>query len=78
MTGFPHGENRGYLRGCSCTGCRAANAAYKRAQRAKLKRVPAKQVPHGTRNGYDAYGCRCGTCTEASAAYKREYRARQQ
>jgi len=77
VTGFPHGENRGYLRGCSCDACRAAHAATARRSRDRLSRVPATQVPHGTRNGYVNYVCTCDPCTEANTAYIRAYRARQ-
>lgn len=77
MTGdFPHGEQRGYSRGCHCGSCRAAhNETQKRGTRARATR-PAKQIPHGTQNGYCNYSCRCPACTEANAARSRQYRQR--
>lgn len=64
MTDFPHGEQRGYSRGCHCDDCKAAHAAYTRRHRGRD--LPAKQIPHGTANGYVNYRCRCTPCSEAA------------
>jgi hypothetical protein len=74
---FAHGTYAGYNRHrCRCADCRTANTEYTRSARARLNRVPTKQIPHGTRNGYVNYGCRCIPCRQADRAYLREYRAR--
>jgi hypothetical protein len=73
---FPHGERRGYRRGCKCADCRAANAAEYRASRERRKLLSTDLIPHGTRNGHLAYGCSCGPCRAANRAYRREYDAR--
>lgn len=70
MTDIPHGELRGYLRGCRCPQCRKANRIYQADRRARLAAVPDKQKPHGTTNGYFNYGCRCDACTQATRDYQ--------
>lgn len=66
MTGddFPHGENRGYQRGCRCDDCRAAHSAYNIRRRRARAATPPELIPHGT-SGYSNYGCRCPVCSEA-------------
>jgi hypothetical protein len=41
----PHGSRRTYRRGCKCTTCRAANAAYVQTRRLLLGPDPAELVP---------------------------------
>lgn len=60
-----HGTRARYCRGCRCEQCRAANAAYDRALRARAG-LPA----HGKRSTY-TQGCRCDECRAANTAYHR-------
>lgn len=72
---FPHGEQRGYSRGCRCDSCRTAHAAYVRQRREVARFLPDKQIPHGSTNGYVNYRCHCTPCTEAHRLRVRAYRA---
>lgn len=62
---FPHGELRGYARGCRCDRCRAANTAKHMSLRAERARR-AEDAPHGTPGGYGNWGCRCEECVAAN------------
>lgn len=70
---FPHGEQRGYKRGCRCGACRKANADRHRALRSKRATLPAGDIPHGL-GGYRNYNCRCPDC---SAAHSSDLRAQE-
>lgn len=41
---FPHGELRGYARGCSCVGCRSANAEATARRKARVEGRPVGQT----------------------------------
>lgn len=61
-----------YVQGCRCTACKAANAAYIKAQRNK----PVKRVfVCGTNVAYTIGGCRCELCRANWTEYMRKYRA---
>jgi hypothetical protein len=70
---YPHGERRGYLRGCHCDPCRSAHAEYERRRRAVRQTLPAKEIPHGS-GGYTNYRCRCAECTEGHRLRIHQYR----
>lgn len=63
---FPHGERRGYARGCRCDPCRAGNAS----DRLQLRRRHAQRdTPEGIPHGYPRYinwSCRCDICKAAN------------
>ena len=85
---FPHGDRYGYVLGCRCAPCRAAERNYKAAWRRKAGKVdpskpvrPRGPVPldermknwvHGKRSTY-IMGCRCDECTQANREYQRPY-----
>lgn len=75
---IPHGTTAGYKRGCRCTDCRTAVAAYYRRRRAdRRKYVEENGLPSEISHGNSAYhnwGCRCGVCTEAAVDDDRERR----
>lgn len=62
-----HGTRRQYRKGCKCTACKAAEAAYKREQ---VARAATKTIPHGTVQGY-VYKCRCDACVQAKRDYEK-------
>lgn len=73
---FPHGERRGYARGCRCDSCRAGNAkAQLELRRDRMRRSATEPVPHGL-NGYVNWGCRCEICREAGRIDLRAARER--
>lgn len=74
-----------YSRGCHCTTCRAAKAAYMRNRRANAARVAMNAARQGLRHiaysevhgraAYDELGCRCPSCfTARQEANRRKYR----
>lgn len=68
---FKHGNRTSYQRGCRCTLCRNANAAYSRklyGWKARKKSVPG----HGTTARYQR-GCRCKPCKAAKSAYDKQW-----
>lgn len=66
MTAMPdHGTRARYSRGCRCTPCRDANAAYDRKLRAR-----AGLPEHGKRGTYTS-GCRCEPCRAANTEYQK-------
>lgn len=81
-TQYDHGHNTCYNRGCRCDECRAAHAAFARAER--LKRNPTRRrgpLPKpavcGTTTAYQ-YGCRCSLCRRAVADAANERRWRKE
>jgi hypothetical protein len=63
---FPHGERRGYARGCKCAPCRAANSADRtRLRRDRAQRQAPENVPHGY-SRYINWSCRCEVCKTAN------------
>ena len=76
---FPHGELRGYKKGCRCLECKRANADYNLKQKGVAKPAYRKLLgmendhpnyPHGTRSGYRY--CKCEKCKAANSQYKAE------
>lgn len=67
-----HGRS-GYVRGCRCDTCRAANAEQMRNQIRKNRRERREPPQHGTHQSYGYYGCRCDECRQAHTDYYREY-----
>jgi hypothetical protein len=70
-----HGKQSGYLRGCRCVKCRAANAHTIAISRA-VRRITTKfeDIPHGTLGGYNNYYCRCDLCRAANSAHWAKYK----
>ena len=72
-----HGTyNRYRYWGCTCTACRAVNAALQRKW--KLDHLTEEIPPeyHGYYSTYINRHCRCDACTEAMLVYDRDYRRR--
>lgn len=67
--GNNHGYNA-YSKGCRCTDCREAKAAYMRGKRREATtartqatdRYVAPGITHGTISGYKDSSCRCAEC----------------
>lgn len=77
MQEYPHGEPRGYNRGCRCEKCVTAIRAYWKAKQRRLRSSEIPEHIHGTVNGYSNYGCRCDQCLAAwqtTYEYHRKYR----
>jgi hypothetical protein len=63
---FPHGERRGYARGCRCLDCKAGNAADRlRLRRKHAQRTTPEGIPHGY-SRYVNWSCRCEICKAAN------------
>lgn len=71
---FTHGPGGYTNHGCRCPICKAAQATWMRAYKAK-KTAESENAPHGTYTAYTVWGCRCLACKAAGAANQRRYRA---
>lgn len=74
---YPHGEFRGYRKGCRCLKCKQARADYnlkqKGVEQPAFRKLLGMQpdhpdYPHGTRTGYRY--CKCDQCKAANNQYK--------
>ena len=68
-----HGTRSGYVMGCFCDECKAANKEYRVKYIKDMKLKTLKN--HGTLATYNDYGCRCDLCRDANNNYSRMYRA---
>lgn len=64
----------GYLRGCRCDTCGAANVEYRKKNRDEL-RASGRQPKVHNRSSYLWYGCRCDACVQAHHEYQAKRRA---
>lgn len=62
---YPHGENRGWWRGCRCVECVTAIRAHWKKKRDEIREKPIPDHVHGTVNGYNNFMCRCELCLAA-------------
>lgn len=82
MARLRHGSPTRYRRGCHCTECRAAWAAYRRDERMRAKSGERRRSPnygdydgHGTISSYQQ-GCDCDECVAAKATARGRWQAR--
>lgn len=65
-----HGIRQGYSKGCRCTDCKAAWAAYNKERREARARGESQTAQHGTYGMYTNNGCRCQDCKHAAFGYQ--------
>jgi len=68
---FPHGEVRGYKKGCRCTACSVARSKYDKTRIDHIDKT-ATDYPHGTRLGA-RNGCKCNPCLDAKRIHEKSY-----
>lgn len=55
---------------------RIARKAAAKSKPAAVKNAdPGRDIPHGTRRGYNTYNCRCQSCRQANMEYNADRRA---
>lgn len=78
------GSYAGYIKGCRCAECCAANTEYHKQRRRRngvkerviVNETPVDGVTHGTRAAYERAGCRCPECRAFNAARSKAFRDR--
>lgn len=73
MSDLPHGRNGYHYWECRCDVCRAAIAALRQKDLARVQKEGRQPPNHGTISSYYRYRCRCNECVAAHRAYDREY-----